>query len=42
MFVVYIKDHVHQLLDESQISIFAYNNNESVRSTKIFNNDINN
>jgi len=26
MYMVYVKDHIHHLLNESKISIFTYNN----------------
>jgi len=28
MYVVYIKDHIHRLLNEPKMSIFAYNSDQ--------------
>jgi len=30
MYVIYIKDHIHHLLNEYKISIFVYNSNQMV------------
>jgi len=36
MYVVYIKDYIHHLLNEYKISIFVYNSDQKVESNILF------